>query len=518
MPPDAKALREKAMADLYTFAQLTNPGYVYGEIHKEAFKWLQQYNLFGTGEDSTANKLLMFPRAHLKSHCMAVWATWVITNHPEVTMLYLSATAELAEIQLYAIKSMMESSTYQRYWPEYINPQEGNRAKWTERKIIIDHIKRKQEGIRDATIATAGLSTNTTGWHADVIIPDDLVVPENAYTEDGRSLVRKKSSQFTSIRNAGGFTMACGTRYHPSDIYDTWKKQEYEVYDDNGVMIEKKKVWEIMERTVEDNGIFLWPRTVRADGKAFGFNQNILARIRSEYDDKVQYHAQYYNDPNDPGSERISRDKFQYYDQRFVKWGGSGWTFKDTPINVYASVDFAFSLNKRADYTAIVVIGIDPDGNIYVLDIDRFRTDKTSEYFRRIALLHSKWAFKKIRAEVTVAQQIIVNDIKDFISDHGMTLKVDEYRPNRHEGSKEERMSAALEHRYDNQVVWHYRGGFTPVLEDELILARPSHDDIKDSLANAIAIAIKPKRRRTPRDMGLGISQQHNSRFGGVAF
>ena len=79
------------------------------------------------------------------------------------------------------------------------------------------------------------MTTNTTGWHADIIIADDLVVPENAYTEDGRDGVMKKSSQFTSIRNAGGFTMACGTRYFPTDIYYTWKQQAYDVYNEEGV-------------------------------------------------------------------------------------------------------------------------------------------------------------------------------------------------------------------------------------------------------------------------------------------
>lgn len=518
MPPEAKELKARAEDNLFTFAKLLNPGYMYGEIHKEAFDWLQEYTIFGMDGERSSNKLLMFPRAHLKSHCMAVWVTWIITRHPEITILYLSATSELAEIQLYSIKSMMTSPVYRRYWPEYINPKEGNREKWTERKIIIDHKQRKLEGIRDATIATAGLSTNTTGWHADIIVPDDLVVPENAYTEDGRRSVSKKSSQFTSIRNAGGFTMACGTRYHPSDIYFTWKKQEYEVYDDEGNLIDKRPVWETMERAVEDNGIYLWPRTVRSDGKAFGFNQNELSRIKAEYDDRVQFFAQYYNNPNDPGSERISRDKFQYYDQRFVKWEGYRWFFKDKPINVYASIDFAFSLNKKADYSAIVVIGIDCDGEIYVLDIDRFKTDKTSEYFRKVALMHSKWYFKKMRAEVTVAQQIIVNDIKDYVKKEGMTLSIDEYRPNRHEGNKEERMAATLEHRYDDQKVWHYKGGYTPVLEDELVLARPPHDDVKDSLTNAIAIAIKPKRLKRRDSLGLFTQQQRKSRFGGVPY
>src|SRR5690606_26949551 len=154
----------------------------------------------------------------------------------------VSATAELAETQLYAIQNIMASSRYQRYFPEYINPQEGKREKWSQRKFSIDHVKRKIEGIRDATVATAGLTTNTTGWHADIIVADDLVVPENAYTEDGREAVAKKSSQFTSIRNAGGFTMACGTRYHPSDIYASWKEQFYDVYNEDDDIVDKLPV------------------------------------------------------------------------------------------------------------------------------------------------------------------------------------------------------------------------------------------------------------------------------------
>ena len=119
---------------------------------------------------------------------------WIVTKHPEITILYLSATSGLAETQLYAIKNILTSEPYQHFFPEYIHPQEGKREEWNNKKISIDHKARSTAGIRDATIATAGLTTNTTGWHADILVPDDIVVPENAYTEEGRSNVSKKAS------------------------------------------------------------------------------------------------------------------------------------------------------------------------------------------------------------------------------------------------------------------------------------------------------------------------------------
>jgi hypothetical protein len=517
MPDDAKELRELAKQDLYFFARLVNPGYMYGDVHKEIFLWLQEYTLYGLDENLTGNKLIMLPRAHLKSHMVATWAAWIITRHPEVTILYVSATSELAETQLYAIQNIIGSSVYTRYFPEYINPQEGKRERWSQRKFSIDHEVRKVEGIRDATVSTAGLTTNTTGWHADIVIADDLVVPENAYTEDGRDSVSKKSSQFTSIRNAGGFTLACGTRYHPNDVYATWKAQEYDVYNEEGELSERKPVWEIKEYVVETDGIFVWPRAIRPkDGKAFGFDKQVLSRIRAEYSDTTQFHSQYYNDPNDPGSNRINRDKFQYYDRKFLKQSDGHWYFRGNRLNIFASIDFAFSLSKKSDDTAIVVIGVDPDNYIYVLDIACFKTDKISEYFSEIARLHSKWEFKKLRAEVTVAQTVIVRDLKDRLRAEGLSISIDEYRPNRSEGSKEERIAAALEHRYDNKEIWHYKGGYTDVMEEQLVQARPAHDDIKDALAAAVSIAIKPKSKgsSTIRENIIPIS----SRFGGVAF
>lgn len=518
MPEEARQIRETAIQDLFFFAQLVNPGYMYGEVHKGIFQWMQDYTLFGKGGEEVTNKLVMLPRAHLKSHMVATWAAWLITRHPEVTILYVSATSGLAETQLFAIKNILESSVYQRYYPEYIHPQEGKREKWSQTSISIDHEKRRSEGIRDATISTAGLTTNTTGWHADVLIPDDLVVPENAYTEDGRDSVAKKSSQFTSILNAGGFTMACGTRYHPSDIYSVWRDQEYDIFDDAGEITGRAKVWDVREFPVEVDGVFTWPRAIRGkDGKAFGFDNKVLSKIRAQYVDRVQFYAQYYNDPNDKGSNRISRDKFQYYDKKFLRQESGYWYFKGKRLNVYAAVDFAFSLSKKSDSTAIVVIGIDSDGFIYVLDIDRFKSDKIGEYFNRIVALHSKWEFKKLRGEISVAQAVIVRDLKDKIRSEGLSLSIDEYRPTRSEGTKMERISSALEHRYDNQSIWHFKGGYIDVLEEELILARPAHDDCKDALASVIEIAVKPKQQGSRDAPGSNVVQFH-SRFGGVAY
>lgn len=503
-------VRKLAEKDLLSFAKLVQPHRVYGEIHEELFRWW-------TRSDASDHQLVLLPRDHQKSHCIAVRVAWFITNHPDTTIIYMSATADLAEKQLKAIKDILTSKIYKYYWPEMINDREGQRERWTSTEISVDHPLRKAEGVRDPTIKASGVTGNITGLHCQVAVLDDLVVPSNAYTEEGRAKVAAAYSQLASIETSNdSYEWVVGTRYHPLDLYAVLKDLEEDEYDDQGNYLGTRKVYEIMEEVVEENGTFLWPREQRGDGKWFGFDQRQLARKKAKYVDAEQYYAQYYNNPNALENKRINRNKFQYYDPKHVKYRDSRWFFKEEPMNVYAAIDFAFSQRKTADFTALVVVGIIPSGDVYILDIDRFRTDKISVYYETIAKLHSKWMFRTLRAETTVAQQVIVRDIQEYIKKEGLILTIDEYRPTRSEGSKEERISATLDYRYDTQQIWHYRGGVTPMLEHELLMVRPEHDDIKDSLTMAIQVSKPPRRLKQ-------FSNEENKivshpRFGGVSF
>lgn len=505
-----KQVRNLAEKDLRFFAKLINPQRVYGQIHLDVFKWWMDCE-----EGELLNTGLLLPRDHQKSHCAAVKAAWLITRFPATTILYISATADLAEKQLKAIKDILTSDVYRTYWPEMVHPDEGKRERWTNAEICVDHPLRKKEGVRDSTVKAAGLTTNITGLHCQHVFLDDIVVPANAYTEEGRGQVQKQYSQLASIETTGATETVVGTRYHPSDIYKDLMEMSRSVFNDEGEMIGEQDVYEFKVEVVEKNGDFLWPREVRSDGTPFGFNMNELAIKKAKYLDTTQFYAQYYQEPNDPESHRLSADKFQYYDRKFITRESGVWCINGKPMNIYAGVDFAYSVNKKADYTAIVVVGVTSDNYIYVLDIDRFKTDKIAAYYEHIYDLHQRWEFRKLRAEVTAAQAIIVSDLKDRFIREGLFLSIDEHRPNRYQGSKEERIAANLEPRYENQAVWHFKGGYTPVLEEELMLSRPPHDDIKDCLASVVEIAKAPMEERSWKRKDNVLS--FHSRFGGVA-
>lgn len=506
-------IREAALNSLETFIRLVHPKRVLGSVHVELTNWMSR-------EKAKTHQLVLLPRDHQKSAIAAYDACWRVTRNPAIRILYLSSTSTLAVKQLKFMKDILTSDIYRFYWPDMVSKDENKREKWTESEISVDHPLRKEENIRDSTIFTGGLTTSITGLHCDRSYFDDVVVKENAYTEEGRNKTKEQYSLLASIEAGDATQLVVGTRYHPRDLYNDLTSMEVDQYDKKGELSGTDPLYEKFERQVENtgdgDGEFLWPRQQRYDGVWFGFDKEILAKKRAQYLDKVQYYAQYYNNPNTSETSAIPRDHFQYYDKQFLRREKGVWYFKNERVNVFCAVDFAYTLTRRSDYSAIVVVGVNSHGQYFLLDIDRFQTDKISEYFSRILQLHQKWDFRKIRCEVTAAQSVIVKDLKDnYIRKHGLSLSIEEFKPNRYLGSKDERIMAILQPRYNNRQIFHYQGGHCQTLEEELIMSNPAHDDLKDALASAIDSCVAPSFIRRPVSSFDRVNQYSHSRFGG---
>lgn len=512
---DIDLVRTAAENDLTFFIELIAPQRVLGAIHKEVISWW-------TRQGAKSHQLLLLPRDHGKSALVAYRVAWEITRNPAITVLYISATENLAKKQLRAIKEILTSSTYRAFWPDMVLPEEAKRAKWSETEICVDHPLRQKEGIRDNTVEAGGITKTLTGLHCDLCVLDDVVVPENAYTEEGRSKVATLYSYLASIESATAKEIVVGTRYYIKDLYDYLANLSYNIYDNEGNVKDTTSIYEVFERTVEDSverdgsGQFLWPVQKRKDGKMFGFDRNILEKKKKQYQDKSKFYAQYYNDPSDPGSARIAQKGFQYYNKDLLVHQGGAWHFKSKQLAIYAGMDFAWSLNKGADYSAIVVIGVTSENEIYVLDIDRFKTDQLSVMWDHLLRSHVKWRIRKVQVETNAAQKVIVNQFKTYAMQQGSDIKLEEvYRTGR-DGSKLERNTAILAPRYDQGLIWHFHAPTCQLLEEELTSGFPEHDDIEDALASAVEVAKPCASSGTISLFSQPRNIVYHPRFGGV--
>lgn len=145
-------------------------------------------------------------------------------------------------------------------------------------------------------------------------------------------------------------------------------------------------------------------------------------------------------------------------------------------VRTAMAVDLAVSLREEADYTAIVVVGEDHDGNIHVLDVLRNRL-LFNDILSTIKHMADKWnpsvvAIEKVQAQAYVAQELI----------RTTNLPIDMVMPNRDKLSRFMPLEGKIEHGYI-----YLTRGLDPAFEDELLsFPNTEHDDMVDALVYAV--------------------------------
>ena len=499
-------LRKDCEDDLYFYAQLMFPERYFGDVHRELFNFFQRSLFEAMKEGEGDNAAALIPRDHQKSFCLAVACSWVITRFPWFTITYVSSNPTLAERQLTVIKNIFKSADHRELWPEMLRYEYNPRTKekehkprgsWTKTEIAVDHPLRPASE-KDPTIAATSAKSTNTGAHYKMCLFDDLVTNENYKSAAEREDIREVYQSYASIATTGSIKWMVGTRYGGNDLYADLKEKQYSIYDDVGNEMEVRPLWEWFERTIEDSktkdgsGNYIWPRQKMPNGNWYGFNQTELGKKRADAFNLELFYAQYYNDPDAASVDKITQNCFMYIQPNMLEQRQNKWWYGNKELKLACGMDLAFSEgsgNRKVtrDYTAIAVIAWDNEGYLYVLDIQRFQTDRAEVYYQKLLELHDYWDFRECTVETNAGGNVIANFIQDEIRRAGHTLVIKHQTKNQREGSKQERNAQMFEPLYRNKSVYHVKGGYTKLLEEELRLARPPHDDLKDALWIAVS-------------------------------
>jgi hypothetical protein len=516
-------IREKCENCFKDYADFITPDRYYGDVHYDAMDFIQHHE--------SLCKLILIPRDHQKSFMAALACTWILAREPWARINYVSWSESLVTAQMTTIEQILTSERFRMLWPEHLNfekdarknqmvhkPQEG----WNRQNFYLDHPSRKERMVRDPSVRATTAKSGNTGMHCDYTIFDDIVTDENWDTASGKEDCLKCYKSFAKIMSAGGRWIAVGTRYSEDDLYHHMLNIEYKVGE------ETKKRWEAYQRVVEDSpmrtgtGTYVWPKQQMPNGDWYGFDEEELAIKKADATidgDIGLFYGQYYNDPTDESTHVIKQSDFQYMDLKLLEQHGLTWYYNDRKLKLYAGADLAWTDGsskdaRRRDYTSVAVVGIDEEGYIYVLALERFQTDKPEQYYAKIIELYDYWGFKKITVETNSAGKFVKNFLVDEIRRNGGRLEVEGKTHTSHSGKKEERLAQTLHPRYRNGTMFHTKGGYTKLLEEELKLLKPPHDDLKDALAIAVSDCTAPlrKRERTTRESNV----IRLSRFGGA--
>lgn len=526
-------VRTECENDLFTFAQLMFPKRYFGDVHEQMFRFFQNSLEKAMADGQGDNAAALIPRDHQKSFCIAVATAWVITKYPWFTVTYVSANPVLAERQLTVIKNIFLNPDYRELWPDMLNYETNPRTKsmehkptwtWTKTEIVIDHPERPKSE-KDPTIAATSAKSTNTGAHYKLCIFDDLVTNENHRSAAEREYIREAYQSYASIATTGSIKWLVGTRYGDDDLYADLKQRSYTIYDDEGNYVEEKLLWTWFERVAEDSrsrdgsGTYIWPRAKMPDGNWYGFNQTELGKKRAEAFNLELFYAQYYNDPNAVATDRINRDCFMYLQPSALEHRQGKWYYGNKLLKLNCGMDLAFSEGSgikkvKRDYTAICVSAWDEEGYLYILALDRFQTDKAEVYYDQLIQLYNYWDFREVTVETNAGGKVVANAIQSMLRQEGITGLVVNHQPKTgKDGSKQERNEQLLEPLYRNKTVYHTKGGYTKLLEEELRLTRPPHDDLKDALYIAVSTGKRATKPRWATNKSRENVVQAGSRF-----
>ena len=269
----------------------------------------------------------------------------------------------------------------------------------------------------------------------------------------------------------------------------------------------------------DGSGVFIWPRMQMPNGQWYGFDRQILATKRAEsLGDDALFGGQYFNNPEVGGENRINRDNFIYLQPNLLENRQGRWYYGSKELKLSCGMDLAFSekstdKNSKRDFTSIAVTAWDAEGYLYILQLKRFQTAKAEVYYKELFDLHQYWDFREATVETNAGGAVVANFIQDEIRREGHTLVIKHQHKNQREGIKEERNAQLFQPLYRTKSVYHTKGGYTRLLEEELVSAKPAHDDLMDSIWIAISNSKRPSRPKFSTNRKTGNVLDSQSRF-----
>ena len=155
--------------------------------------------------------LLMAFRHSGKSTVVGIFAACALYMNPSLRILILSAEMSLASRMVAHIRNILENH------PRCADLIPNVKKEWASNRITIN----RPIGIREPSVICQGITGNITGMRADLIICDDVEVPNTSNTPIKRANLRERLRELDFILSPSGTMIYIGTPHTADTIYRT---------------------------------------------------------------------------------------------------------------------------------------------------------------------------------------------------------------------------------------------------------------------------------------------------------
>lgn len=491
-----------SMQDVVRFACLTNLLFLGREVFNKAFTFSTHARICNffvqkdstkpiEEQDETKERLLLYPRGGFKSTIDVIDCVQWIINFPDVRILILAAATDLATSFIGELKNYFTApkgttpTIFQMLFPAWVlDPNdEGPGDEFTCPCRTQGDEKKK-----DATAWAASILSNLPGWHCDVMKADDTVNDKNSETAQLIQKVNDKIDFAESLIDPGGYKDLLGTPYAPADLYSHTVESS-----ENGDL-----------KLVKVPAKWLKPDSVNKDPKALGpddwfllFEYDKFGRQRLTYDflrkkerkNRAIHNSQYMLDP--AGIKKVS------FPQALLLQRTIDRTQLPEKLVYYIVWDFAYSKNKKSDYSVGAVVGLDEDGRAYIVEIFRDRYVE-SDLAMEIARSFVAYRPMLVPVENSNGAQFLETSIRRYAEDMGEKyIPLDFFKVDNAFGAKTLRIGALEPLLREGQLFFLNTIACLDDLYQEFReFGSSSHDDIPDAISHMQRIL--PTRRSQP--------------------
>ena len=449
----------------------------FGEHHKDLFNILQ---------DDKEKKpfVIVLPRGHSKSTIAnLVYVLHRICYNKDRFIVIVSESYSQSVMFLEALKDELEYNSRLREMFGNL----ARRDKWSEGEIeTSNNIKIMAKGSGQRLRGLKYQNTRPT-----CIILDDFESEDNTATEVLRDKLNRwiEGTVYPSLA-AGGRIIFIGTIVHQASYLNKAR------YMPSQFRINDSRYWDIEG----DNGNPIWPAR---------WSKSDIAALRRRYEEMGYldvFYREYKNIPMSPESRLFKPENIIFYDGILTKTsdGEDAVQIRNYDgldagapvlVNLYAGVDPAMG-KEKGDYTALVVVGVGTDNNIYV--IDRVREKLTPmDTIEKVFELKRKYPkIRRFAVESVAYQEALAQFIRQESMSRGIAIPIVQVRPRQSKVEKFADRLTGLEPLFRQNRIRINRH-FQDLAAELTDFPKGSSDDLIDALWNALYNVLYHKQEKT---------------------
>ena len=359
------------------------------QIHLDMALWLET-----AWKKGDTHLLLMAFRSAGKSTIVGLFAAWLLYRKADLRILVLAADQPLAAKMVRNVKRILERHPL----TPHLLPDKPDQ--WAADRFTV---KRMLE-LRDPSMLARGIGSNITGSRADIVICDDVEVPNTCETAEKRENLRNALNEMEFVLVPGGTQLYVGTPHTYFTIYaespraeigeeraflDGFKRLKLPILNERGesAWIERYSEDDIMRmRVAAGPNKFASQMMLRPVNIAQGrFNPDLL-RFYGEKIDYVKELNPLYLSPPSPKiispslegggkGEGVSLETIHPHPNLPPQGGRDSCT---KLIAASAYWDPAFG-SAKGDHSVLAVVYGDADGNYYLHHMAYIKTQAASE-------------------------------------------------------------------------------------------------------------------------------------------